>query len=387
MPSTPLATRDRAGARLPPWPVLQPALEKATARQVPPDRIRSLARRIARTADDFPPGVYVFAYHGVVDPAHLTDWERAFQKGAVSVSDFQTHLEFLSKRMTPLPLSAAAQFADGRPVDRAYFVITFDDGYTNQGTHAAPLIARYGIRPTVFVNGLFAEGRVHYRVLAAILIRRGHAAQVAAELRKRDPRVNWSAEPLELFTQTKNFYRAPGLIEEAIESTYRRRIGDPLTENVHLSVERVRELQQSGWEIANHTYAHTPLALLDDLGVSYAIECNREYWRQKGIPLIDALAFPNGATRDVNRSVGKYLHSHPRTQAFFCNGGVNLVPKRTEWLRMFAGTGSAARLKQRLHDQVALTRQAMSGLGTAVRLLQSVSLFGLGVGLTDLHLS
>jgi peptidoglycan/xylan/chitin deacetylase (PgdA/CDA1 family) len=344
------------------WPAIQPALETVAAGRTSPDRIRSLVRRIARSGSSLPPGVYVFAYHGIVDPANLTAWERAFHKGTVSVSHFEEQLAFLSRVMTPLPLSAVSQFAEGRPADRPYFAVTFDDGYTNVLTHAASVVARYGIRPTIFVNGLFAEGTVHYRVLAAILSREGRARELAAELRLRDGLVNWSDQPTELFAQTKNCYRSPGLLEDAVETVYRRFIGNPSTLDVHLTPEGVRELQHSGWEIANHTYAHTPLGILDEWGVSDAIDSNRAYWKERGIPLIDALAYPNGATRDVNRFVGKYLQAHPRVHGFFCNGGVNLHPSRTEWLRLFAGSGPVALLKERLHDQVALTRQAMRGL-------------------------
>jgi peptidoglycan/xylan/chitin deacetylase (PgdA/CDA1 family) len=348
----------------PVWPVIQPALERVAARRLSQNRLGSSARRMVRAVWPLPPGVYVFAYHTIVDPQNLQTWERAFEKGWVSVAHFERHVAFLSQRMTPVPLSTMPEFIAGRPVDRAYFAITFDDGYANLLSHAAPVAARYGIRPTVFVNGRFAEGAVYYRVLAALLTKGGHSRELAGELRRQDPRVTWSDEPLVLFNQTKNFYRSPGLLEEATESVYRRCLGTPSDLKVHMGPEEVKTLQQAGWEIGNHTYAHAPLGALNEQDTVQAIESNETYWAKKGIPLIDAVAYPNGAARDVNRFVAKYLDAHPRIQGFFCNGGVNFRPLRTECLRMFAGNGSIRLLKQRVHEEIARTRLAM----TSVRL-------------------
>ena len=67
-------------------------------------------------------------------------------------------------------------------IDRPYLVLTFDDGYMNTLTNAAPIIRQCGLRPTWFVNGAFAGGGVYYRALVAMLTRNGHAAVLAEEL-------------------------------------------------------------------------------------------------------------------------------------------------------------------------------------------------------------
>src|SRR6185369_13967148 len=94
----------------------------------------------------------------------------------------------------------------GRTVDRAYAVISFDDGYRNALTAAAPIATRFGVRPAMFVNGAFAEGVVYFRVLAAVLTANGHADALRSELRSRMRRISWSADPQALFDQTKNAY-------------------------------------------------------------------------------------------------------------------------------------------------------------------------------------
>ncbi len=244
-------------------------------------------------------------------------------------------------------------------MDRAYIVVTFDDGFSNLLTYAAPVVARHGIRPAVFVNGRFAEGAVHFRVLAAILTAGPHAPGLAKELRRVAPHKSWSDEPQALFHQLKNLYQAPRLIEQATEAAYRRCVGDPEELRVHLTSSEVGTLRDAGWEIANHTWDHTPLGTFDEAGVAESIDLNWAYWKKQGVPLIEAVAYPNGRAKDVNEFVKRYLDGHPRVQGLFCDGGVNLRPSRTEWLRMSPGNGSERLLRHRIYQEIATSRRAM----------------------------
>ncbi|WP_240485118.1 polysaccharide deacetylase family protein [Aestuariibacter salexigens] len=71
----------------------------------------------------------------------------------VSVETFKTHLEYLDKHTTVLPLQTiieALQAGEALP-DNAV-AITFDDGYRNIYENAFPLLKRYDMPFTVFVN-------------------------------------------------------------------------------------------------------------------------------------------------------------------------------------------------------------------------------------------
>jgi len=149
----------------------------------------------------FPPGIYIFAFHTVVDETNAVEWERMYRKGSISRKHFEEHIEFLMRHMSPLPLSETQDVIRDGQLDRPFFVVTFDDGYKDIIKNAAPVLKKHGIRPTVFVNGSFADGRVYYRVLAAILVASGYAGDLAKELKKRIPLYPWSDDPEELFNQ------------------------------------------------------------------------------------------------------------------------------------------------------------------------------------------
>jgi peptidoglycan/xylan/chitin deacetylase (PgdA/CDA1 family) len=88
-----------------------------------------------------------------------------------SPAHFEEHLAVIQKEYTPVGLAElAAAAAAGRIPERAV-AVTFDDGYADNLHAAAPLLARYGMRATVFVAGACLEGNpFFYDELEEILL-------------------------------------------------------------------------------------------------------------------------------------------------------------------------------------------------------------------------
>lgn len=89
----------------------------------------------------------ILAYHRVGEP-------KGDHVPTVTPENFQEQLEGIARsRYTVLDLSAVVErVAQGRPLERRSVVITFDDGYEETCTVAAPLLRRFGFRATVFVT-------------------------------------------------------------------------------------------------------------------------------------------------------------------------------------------------------------------------------------------
>jgi peptidoglycan/xylan/chitin deacetylase (PgdA/CDA1 family) len=354
------------------WPRLERAVEEASIRPARGKWRRRLVDWGAQRQPQpvFPPGIYVFTFHSVIDPSRAEPWERAYAKVAISTDEFRTTLRFLSAQFTPLRLAEALAF-EGRLVDRPYAVITFDDGYRNTLTEAAPIATECGFTPAVFVNGAFAEGGVYYRVLAALLtavadeppgaaLESGARAKVLREeLRARVPVVAWSAHPATLFDQTKDAY-VRGAVEEASDAAYRRAGGDPAALRVHLTADQVRALVGRGWDIANHTFAHDQLSDLDAHAVADTVERNERYWGARDVPLLPCMAYPNGAAKHVGPGVVEYLAGRQDLHGMFCSGGINRRPQRTEWLRIAVSPRFASGLQRSIADEIARTDAATS---------------------------
>lgn len=308
-----------------------------------------------------PAGVYILAYHSVVEPENRQSWEQHYRKGEVTVQTLERQLATLLTWMTPLPLSRVPTLWERGGPDRPYLVVTFDDGFENNRRLADPVLRRLGIRATLFVNGAFADRReVFYRIPAAMLVGMGHAGALSTALRSALPETPWSADPQELFNQTKSRY-VPEIMESVVLAVFAERIGPWRDLGVHLSVDGVRDLHRSGWEIGNHTSSHRILSTLTMPEVVRAIEGNETFWHQAGVPLIPFLAYPVGRASDVHAGVWDYLKTRPELHGLFCGGGVNVRASRGEWLRFSLGRAERREeILERLRDELARTRASLN---------------------------
>lgn len=100
----------------------------------------SRAMGYARKTPAFP----ILAYHRVNDEADLF-----FPSLPTEV--FETHMEFVARTYVVLPLEELLERMRRNAVPRDALAITFDDGYRDNLTHAAPILARYGLPATVFL--------------------------------------------------------------------------------------------------------------------------------------------------------------------------------------------------------------------------------------------
>src|SRR5947209_15139612 len=116
-----------------------------------------------------------------------------------------------------------------------------------------PVCSEHGIRPTVFASATFAaQEAVHYRLLLAELVRRGHTDATAAIL---------GLDAASLWSQSKDAYRA-GDTEAAVERAWSELVEESFP-RAHLSFEELGALATAGWSIGNHTLRHVPLVDLD----------------------------------------------------------------------------------------------------------------------------
>ncbi|MBF0435382.1 MAG: polysaccharide deacetylase family protein [Magnetococcales bacterium] len=360
-------------ATLPPasdWPVLQRAVENAFA---PPAPARSKSSRIIDSIipaswnlfrkKRFPNAIYVLTYHSVVDPGHREMWEQCYRKGETTVVQLHRQLEFMMRHMTPVALSSVPQLWAEGGLDRPCFVVTFDDGMTNNRTHAHAIVRSLGITPTVFVCSEFARQRqTFFRVLAAVLVQQGYASRLAANLRASFPQWVWPDDGEALFNATKGHY-CGGAMVDVIDATYRACLGDPRGLAVHLDRDGVAYLAKNGWEIGNHTRSHHLLAWQTREEVVQAIQGNADDWREEGIPLIDFIAYPIGRARDVGPDVWQAMQRFPHLHGLFCNGGVNFSLNRCEWMRFSFGRHTDPDVLEKIINQeVQRTRIARATL-------------------------
>ena len=98
----------------------------------------------------------ILVVHGVMDEADHLPWKPL--RPRLSQDKLDNYLKVLSKRYRFVPLMDAVEMLQGRkPMQPYSMVLTFDDGYRNNLTHALPILRHYNtpatfMVPTGFLN-------------------------------------------------------------------------------------------------------------------------------------------------------------------------------------------------------------------------------------------
>jgi peptidoglycan/xylan/chitin deacetylase (PgdA/CDA1 family) len=123
-------------------------------------------RRTLRTARMALRGrAVILLYHRIASPP--ADPQRL----CVSPAHFEQHLDVLRRNYRPLGLEQLAAHRAAGTLPGRSVAITFDDGYADNWQTAAPILARCGLRATVFVAGDCLKGKpFFYDELERILL-------------------------------------------------------------------------------------------------------------------------------------------------------------------------------------------------------------------------
>lgn len=103
----------------------------------------------------------VVMYHSV--GLENTNW--LWSHISIPVSLFQAHLSILKKnKFRTIDLSEYFQIIDQRKQDKEnLIVLTFDDGYLDNWVYAYPLLKKYQMKATIFINPEFIDPRIELR--------------------------------------------------------------------------------------------------------------------------------------------------------------------------------------------------------------------------------
>jgi peptidoglycan/xylan/chitin deacetylase (PgdA/CDA1 family) len=207
-------------------------------------------------------GACILAYHGVTGSGAgpLANARRLH----VPVARFEEHLLFLARSGRVVALADYEAALAGRgSVRRDAVVLTFDDGYRNLLTRAAPLLRRYGLPATAYVLTSMAGQR--------IWMDRVEAAIEASPL----PAVRWRERSLDLASPEARRDAAAQVLDALADREDRDAELDALVNALQagtpapdedrdlLTWDEVRSLAKEGIAIGSHGDVHEPLTRRD----------------------------------------------------------------------------------------------------------------------------
>jgi peptidoglycan/xylan/chitin deacetylase (PgdA/CDA1 family) len=260
--------------------------------------IKSLARTLAGAAAlttgtlsrferDQREGLTILCYHRVLPAEQRARYHDADL--VVTPEAFRAHCALLAERFTVYPLAEAlARWTRG---EKNLVALTFDDGYRDNITHAAPILRDFGLRATFFVvAGLVDAQTLPWYDIAGLALQRLGIEDVKLEI----------AGAKDLSPAYRDAWLRD-LCERAQDCKH-------APEDEIMASEELRGLADDGHEIGAHSLTHPILTQCSDAELVQETATARQLLREKTGQPIAGFCYPNGnydsLVQDALRAAG-----------------------------------------------------------------------------------
>jgi peptidoglycan/xylan/chitin deacetylase (PgdA/CDA1 family) len=250
----------------------------------------------------------VLNYHGVLAEARADG--RSYGN-CVDAQCFRLQLRWLKRHFSPQGLDGLRSWQAGLWIIRKPPVlITFDDGYRNNLTVAAPICREEGVPAIFFLSaGMIGAGKILWNTEIVARVRHWLAPQIAMPNGERQALPRDTASRRSLADKINR--ESKQLPEEALcQYLAYLREGSPSVDLMEdpeacmfLSWDEARELVALGFEIGSHTVSHPILSRLTPARVRAELRDSKAILERELKQPCRALAYPNGSERDVNQVV------------------------------------------------------------------------------------
>ncbi len=266
------------------------------------------------------PAFAVLTFHRVND-----DGDPFFS--ARSTAIFERQMAYVARAYRVLPLEDLVERARRGGLPRNALAITFDDGYRDNLTHAAPILAHHGLSATIFLaTGFIGTAEVPWFDRVALAFKKTSAPMYAApwgktlDLSTADGRLSALAQTFDHFTRLSDdgMRRQMDRLLETLDATDQKGF-----KNLMLTWDDVHALRGLGFSIGAHTVNHPILSRVpperawkEILGSRTMIEA------ACGAPP-RAFAYPNGGAEDFTETVKHLVREAGFTCAVTTRFGLN----------------------------------------------------------------
>jgi peptidoglycan/xylan/chitin deacetylase (PgdA/CDA1 family) len=209
---------------------------------------------------------------------------------------FERQMRWVARWFNVLPLTEAVQRLARGDLPARALAITFDDGYADNATVAAPLLRGLGLSATFFVtSGVLDGGRMwNDTVIEAVRAAAPGALDLTAHglgVHEISDATSRRAAALQLIGAIK---RDPASRRAARVAAIAEAAGASLPDDLMMSSAQVRGLIALGMTVGAHTVTHPILSRVDDAEARSEIERGRDNLEQITGERVELFAYPNG---------------------------------------------------------------------------------------------
>jgi len=259
----------------------------------------------------------ILYYHHVFatkTPYHLDD---------LDAQAFGQQIEFLSKHFNILSLEQAIQLLIKKKLPPKSLVITFDDGYLDNYTTAAPILEKHNCPATFFVATQGVEKGYLWNDVIEQSIQNTKVTTISKDIIGKAIYITSNNEKISAFHQLVSSLK---FVSNEQRSNKIRQLSQELKVSEYtqtmMNEEQILDLKNRGFTIGAHTHSHSILSTETDTNSQYELLTNKESLERIVGEPITFLAFPNGLYgRDFKQAHCDMSQSLSLTSAISTNDG------------------------------------------------------------------
>lgn len=257
----------------------------------------------------------MLAFHGVTGeaPGHLCN----HQGKHLYLPIFTRLIEHLREWYVPVPLSRIARgLADGGDLPEGTVAVTFDDGYRNVLTNAAPVLESLAIPATVYiVTGFVERGEMVWtdRIVSALAATRKERLELTAEGQSIELPLGTASEKiaadLELRARCKSLpdEERVSLVSRFVESlaVEESELRAAWADHEPLRPQDLGALPGHGIEVGSHTESHKILTRCSPEEARRELDASRRFIEGSTERRCAEFSYPNGGPGDFDARTGR----------------------------------------------------------------------------------
>jgi peptidoglycan/xylan/chitin deacetylase (PgdA/CDA1 family) len=262
---------------------------------------------------------------------HICDRPSVFTDGmsvTIRRNEFEARIRFLAQHYTPIDLETFLHGAQGEKLPRRPVLVTFDDAYASVAEEAAPICRKYRVPALFFVNAAFLGNRdLSMDNFLAYVANTFGLTEINAVARE----FNGPQQPILRSRKQVTSEFIPTLSAERLQAFKRQlaaAVGADIEQlanavRLYLSLEQLRGLASSGFEIGNHTFSHVHCRILAGADFRNEIENNKSVLESILGREVRAFSLPYGSVADFTPSLEEHLKSSGHKAAFLVESRTN----------------------------------------------------------------
>ncbi|MEW6209045.1 MAG: polysaccharide deacetylase family protein [Acidobacteriota bacterium] len=269
-----------------------------------------LAARLCSPALRRSKGLRILAYHRILDDDPRSF---AFDEALISArrDTFREQMKFVRRNFDVISFEDLRRCEmEGREWPRRALIITFDDGYRDNYTHAFPIMKEFHLPATVFLTtGYIGSEHLFWWDRVAYLIKHTSRRSVtlvelsAAPFDLSSPRARRVAIDRVLWWLKQVSEETRSRFLDALAAEMEVELPEGIGRGMHLSWDEIEEMARSEIQFGSHTITHPILSHVGESQLQREISLSKQTIEQHLGRAVVAFAYPAGRRTRFNDNV------------------------------------------------------------------------------------